>query len=126
MVNETNLSDSQMKAIDLMVEGKLNLKQIAAEVEAGYQTVRKWRTQKDFVAELAQRRREASSEAQAKLQASANHAAERLIAMIDDPDANRINFQAAKAVLEMALQSGFIEFEERLQQLEEALAERQV
>ena len=120
------LSEQQMKAIELMIDGDKNYKQIASECEVAYQTIRKWRMQAEFIRELASRRREAMSEAQAKLMAKANYAAQRMIDMMDDEKSTRIQFQAAKAVLEMALQSGFIEFEERLEILEEALAERQV
>ncbi len=120
------LSDQKLHALDLMMTGKMNLKQIAEEVGVAYQTLRSWKTQKDFIAELALRRREASAQAQAILQDKATHAAIRMAEMIDDPEANRINFQACKVVLEMAVQSGMIEFEERLMTLEEALAERHV
>ena len=121
-----DLNEQQKKAIELMIDGELKYKEIAAEVGVEYQTLRKWRMKPEFIKELASLRREASSEAQSKLMAKANHAADKMISMIDDKDATRIQFQAAKAVLEMALQSGFIEFEERLQQLEDALSERQV
>lgn len=120
------LNDQHLKAIELMIDGDKNYKQIAAELKIEYQTLRKWRTQPEFIKELAARRRESMSEAQAKLMAKANHAADKLIAMMDDKDATRIQFQAAKVILEMGLASGFIEFEERLQALEDALAERQV
>ena len=120
------LDEQHLKAIELMVDGDKNYKTIAQELGIAHQTLRKWRMQPEFIKELASRRREAMSEAQAKLMAKADHAANRLIEMMDDPKANRINFQAAKVILEMALASGFIEFEERLQSLEDALAERQV
>lgn len=120
------LTPQQNKAIDLMVDGDKSYKDIAKEVDVEYQTLRKWRMKPEFIKELASRRRESSSEAQSMLMSKALHAARKLISMIDDKDATRIQFQAAKAVLEMALQSGFIEFEERLQTLEDALAERQV
>jgi len=120
------LNEQQMKAIELMIDGEKNYKDIAKECGVEYQTLRKWRMKPEFIKELADRRREASSEAQSMLMSKAIHAAKKLISMIDDKDATRIQFQAAKAVLEMALQSGFIEFEERLQVLEDALAERQV
>lgn len=120
------LTDVQAKAIELMLEGDKTQKQIADELGVAHQTVRGWRMKPEFIAELATRRREACADAQQRLMAKANHAADRLIEMMDDPKANRINFQACKAVLEMALQSGFIEFEERLLVLEEALSERQV
>ncbi len=120
------LNPSQEKAVGLMIDGELSMKQIATECGVSYQTIRVWRMKPEFIQELATRRREACSEAQQRLMAKANHAADRLIAMMDDPEAGRVSFQAAKVVLEMALQSGFIEFEERLLALEEALQERQV
>ena len=123
---ENELTDVQLKAIDLMMDGKKTLKDIATDCGVAYQTVRSWRIKPDFIKELASRRREATTEAQARLMAKANYAADKLISMMDDKKATRIQFQAAKAVLDMALASGFIEFEERLQVLEDALAERQV
>jgi len=120
------LTPVQQKAIELMIDGTHTMKEIAVQCEVSYQTLRKWRMKKEFIAELASLRREACSEAQQRLMAKANHAADRLIEMMDDPEANRVNFQASKLVLELALQSGFVEFEERLLVLEEALAERQV
>jgi uncharacterized protein involved in exopolysaccharide biosynthesis len=123
---DNELTDVQIKAIDLMMDGKKTLKDIATDCGVAYQTVRSWRIKPEFVKELAARRREATTEAQSRLMAKANYAADKLIGMMDDTKATRIQFQAAKAVLDMALASGFIEFEERLQVLEDALAERQV
>ncbi len=125
-MEKLELTEAQVKAIDLMVEGKKSFKEIATECGVAYQTVRSWRIKPIFVSELAARRREATVEAQSRLMAKANYAADKLIGMMDDKNATRIQFQAAKAVLDMALASGFIEFEERLQTLEDALAERQV
>lgn len=120
------LTEQQQKAIELMVDGSMSYKDIAKECGVEYQTIRKWRMKPEFVSELAALRREACSEAQSKLMAKANYAADKLIKMMDDEKTTRFQFQAAKLVLELALQSGFIEFEERLQVLEDALAERQV
>jgi hypothetical protein len=121
------LSEQQQKALDLMIEGSLNLKQIAKEVGVAYQTVRKWRsTNVEFKAELLSRHRDALVEAQSLLQSKVVHAMKRMIEMMDDPKANRINFQACKAVIDLANMTTILEFQEEVEQLKEALAERQV
>lgn len=122
---ENNLTEPQLQAVERILAGEA-FQSIADDLGIHINTLRKWRNKKEFVAELARQRQTLVKEAQSILSAAASHAARRLVEMMDDPNTTRNQLDAAKKVYDAAIQGGLIEFEDRLNNLEEALNERQV
>jgi transposase-like protein len=122
--NSVGLSPGQLTAIDLIVAGQ-TYKSIAEQVGVHYNTLAKWRMNKNFVKELNKSRKEAIKGAQAIMATNASYAAERIIQIMDDPEATRTQLAAARLVYEYGIGTSVEEFEERMEKLEESIT-RQV
>ena len=122
--NSAGLSPGQLKAIEMIVEGR-TYKEIIEEVGISKTSLAKWRTNKNFVKELSKNRKKATKAAQDMAATNASYALQRIVEIIDDKDATRTQLAAAVKVYEYGTGTTIQEFEERIEKLEEMVT-RQV
>lgn len=122
--NSAGLSPGQLKAIEMIVEGR-SYKEVCDEVGISKSGLAKWRCNKNFIKELSKNRKQATKEAQNMAATNASYALQRIIEIIDDPEATRTQLAAAVKVYEYGTGATIQEFEERIGKLEEMVT-RQV
>lgn len=122
--NSAGLSPGQLKAIEMIVEGQ-SYKEVCEEVGISKSGLAKWRCNKNFVKELSKNRKQATKEAQNMAATNASYALQRIVEIIDDPEATRTQLAAAVKVYEYGTGTTIQEFEERIEKLEEMVT-RQV
>lgn len=115
---DSDLTEDQCKLIEDLLAGK-TVREIADELGIHYNTVLQ-RKKKPLVKKALQDlRKEYMVSAQNKFVAKASWAAQKIIDMVDDPNATRVQFQAACKIYDVGVSIGIEELEERVIALEE-------
>ncbi len=115
------------KKQDLLIEKLLTESTVtAAAAAAGVnrRTVTRWMNDAMFKARLRQARDEALSRALGRIEFAANEGADVLIAALRGEQVSGVRFRAAKAIFEIAALAREQEFSDRLDLIEQQLAER--
>lgn len=118
--DSAGLTQAQHRAIELILEGE-HYNAIAKELDIHVDTLKKWRSQKQFARHLAKLRTQAVKTAQAIAQSNASYAMQRIAEIMDDPDSTPTQLRAARAIVEFAHAPTIEAFEERIEKLEEAI-----
>lgn len=114
------LNPDQLKMLSLILEGKNNL-EIAKELDIHINTFYQRRAKDVFQEALRESYKDAVSTAQGIFSQKAAWAAKRIIEMVDDPEATRVQFQAACKVYDSAVGVTIEDFEDRLLAVEESV-----
>lgn len=114
------LNDEQIRMLALVLEGKTYV-QIADEMGVHINTVYQRKNKEDFKAALKERYQEAVGQAQRVFSTKAAWAAQKIVDMVDDPEATRVQFQAACKVYDSAVGVTIEEFEDRLIEIEDSV-----
>lgn len=111
------LKPEQLEMLELVLEGKTWV-EISEIMNLHINTVYKRKNKEDFQAALKEKRRDGIRQAQAVFANKAAWAAKRIIEMVDDPEATRVQFQAATFVYQAGVGITIEEFAERLEEVE--------
>ncbi len=95
--------------------------EIAQELRVHFNTITNWKKNDVFKEEMRSQRKELCRTAQNVIANKAEYAARRICEMIDEADTTRIQFAAAVKVYETAIQTSIEDFENRIEELEQAI-----
>lgn len=114
------LSDEQIEMLGYVLEGKTWV-EISEKMNVHINTVYKRKNKEAFQVALKEKQKEGVRQAQAVFANKAAWAAQKIINMVDDPEATRVQFQAACKVYDSAVGITVEDFEDRIIALEESI-----
>lgn len=115
------LTPEQLRMLELVLADEKSNKEIADELGIHINTFYQRKNKKIFQEALKDQYKEGIRSAQAVFAGKAAYAAKRIAEMIDDPEATRVQFQAACKVYDSAVGITIDDFEDRLIAIEESV-----
>lgn len=119
-IDELVLTDDQIQLIEWIAEGK-PCKEMAEIWGCHINTITARKKHPAVVAALRDARRAGVNRAQAVFMNKAAWAAQKIVDMVDDPEATRVQFQAACKVYDSSVGTSVEDMEERIIALEEQI-----
>lgn len=114
------LKPEQVDLLERVLRGE-TYKQIASDLGIHINTLYKRKERPEFQEALKEAQRAGIMQAQAVFTNKAAWAAKKIVEMVDDPEATRVQFQAACKVYDSAVGITVEEFEDRIIALEESI-----
>lgn len=115
------LTGKQLAAIDMIIAGVYH-KDIAEQLGVHVNTMKKWRAQKLFAAELNKRKKEVMKTAHGVLMANATKAVQQLVELMDEKKPDRNKIALLWKIYEEGKTSAIEDYEDRIERLEEAVS----
>jgi uncharacterized protein YjcR len=114
------LTEKQQLAINMIIAG-VYATEIAEKLDVHVNTIKKWRAQKLFAAEVNKRKKEVMKTAHGVLMASATKAAQQLVELMDTDKPDRNKIALLWRIYEEGKTTSIEDYEERIEKLEEAI-----